>query len=299
MNKTSVFTLVDTVRWVTFPVKNWKKAPSVSDFANLIIWCNSNMTNMGAHEKKSNLAVWTLELVELVCFFKFYCKQQQQEQTITSMQSVCEQNDLNETFWLIMDFSLRLSSSPLTNIWELKQRRRQTQWERKKRNRFRFTKQQLCTCITLFCTFFFLPSLHDYDVKMPIFTFCGRREHKKRLFVPELRVSLSEFSSRKKFANSWRIERDRTRCSATSLISTLRWQPFAGTWTIFYVNKSDNVERYLLISLDAFLPYYKPSSTDWALMIELHREGQVGDLSYNWNIFLATETYPIGPLASE
>ena len=178
MNKTSVFTLVDTVRWVTFPVKNWKKAPSVSDFANLRIWCNSNMANMGAHEKKSDREVWTLELVELVCFFKIYCKQQQQEQTITSMQSVCEQNDLNETFWLIMDFSLRLSSSPLTNIWELKQRRRQTQWERKKRNRFRLTKQQLCRCITLFCTFF-LPSLHDYDVKMPIFTFCGRREHKK------------------------------------------------------------------------------------------------------------------------
>ena len=196
MNKTSVFTLVDTVRWVTFPVKNWKKAPSVSDFANLIIWCNSNMTNMGAHEKRSDLAVWTLELVELV-FFKIYCKQQQQEQTITSMQSVCEQNDLNETFWLIMDFSLRQGRSPLTNMWELKQRRRQTQWERKKRNRFRFTKQQLCRCSTLFCTFFFLPSLHDYDVKMPIFTFCGRREHKKRLFVPELRVSLSEFSSRK------------------------------------------------------------------------------------------------------
>ena len=151
-NKISVFTLVDTARW---PLKNWKQGPSVSDFANLIIWYNSNMTNMGAHEKKSDLAVWTLELVELVCFFKIYCKQQQQEQTITSMQSVCEQNDLNETFWLIMDFSLRLSSSPLTNMWELKQRRRQTQWERKKRNRFRLTKQQLCTCITLFCTFFF------------------------------------------------------------------------------------------------------------------------------------------------
>ena len=106
-------------------------------------------------------------------------------------------NRMNETFWLIMDFSLRQGRSPLTNMWELKQRRRQTQWERKKRSRFRLTKQQLCTCITLFCTFFFLPSLHDYDVKMPIFTFCGRREHKKRLFVPELRVSLSEFSSKK------------------------------------------------------------------------------------------------------
>ena len=108
-------------------------------------------------------------------------------------------NRMNETFWLIMDFSLRLSSSPLTNIWQLKQRRRQRHWEREKSNRFRLTKQQLCTCITLFCTFF-LPSLHDYDVKMRIFTFCGRREHKKRLSFSflELRFILSEFSSREK-----------------------------------------------------------------------------------------------------
>ena len=34
-------------------------------------------------------------------------------------------------------------------------------------------------------------------------------------------------------------------------------------------------------------------------MVELRREGQAGDLSHNWNIFLATETYPVGPLASE
>ena len=77
MNKTSVFTLVDTARWVTLPLKNWKQAPSVSDFANLIIWCDSNMANMGAREKESDLAVWNLELVELVCFLKIYCKQQQ------------------------------------------------------------------------------------------------------------------------------------------------------------------------------------------------------------------------------
>lgn len=80
---------------------------------------------MGAHEKESDLAVWTMELV---FFFKIYCKQQQQKQkqTITSMHSVCEQNDLNETFWLIMDLSLRLGRSSLTNIWELKQRRKAT-----------------------------------------------------------------------------------------------------------------------------------------------------------------------------
>ena len=299
MNKTSVFTLVDTVRWVTFPVKNWKKAPSVTDFANLIIWGNSNMTNMGAHEKKSDLAVWTLELVELVCFFKIYCKQQQQEQTITSMQSVCEQNDLNETFWLIMDFSLRQGRSPLTNMWELKQRRRQTQWERKKRNRFRFTKQQLCRCSTLFCTFFFFTVIARLRRENAYFHVLWKTWTQEKTFCSWTSSQSFRIQLQKKFANSWRIERDRTRCSATSLISTLRWQPFAGTWTIFYVNKSDNVERYLLISLDTFLPYYKPSSTDWAVMIELHREGQVGDLSYNWNIFLATETYPIRPLASE
>ena len=35
------------------------------------------MANMGAREKESDLAVWNLELVELVCFLKIYCKQQQ------------------------------------------------------------------------------------------------------------------------------------------------------------------------------------------------------------------------------
>ena len=43
--------------------------------------------------------------------------------------------------------------------------------------RFRLAKQQLRTCITLFCTFFLL-SLHDYNVKVPYFTFCRGREHK-------------------------------------------------------------------------------------------------------------------------
>ena len=46
------------------------------------------MVKMGAHEKESDLAVWTMELF---FFFKIYCKQQQQQQkqkqTITSMHS--------------------------------------------------------------------------------------------------------------------------------------------------------------------------------------------------------------------
>ena len=36
---------------------------------------------------------------------------------------------------------------------KLKQRRGRRQGERQKSNWFRFAKQQLCTCITLFCTF--------------------------------------------------------------------------------------------------------------------------------------------------
>ena len=54
------------------------------------------------------------------------------------------------------------------------------QRELQKRNWFRLAKQQLCTCITLFCTFF---CLHfEYDVKMPIFTFRGGRERKTTTF---------------------------------------------------------------------------------------------------------------------
>ena len=63
------------------------------------------------------------------------------------------------------------------DVRELKQRRRRRQRERQKSNRFRLAKQQLCTCNTL-KLYISLPSLYDYDVKMPNFTFCGKREHK-------------------------------------------------------------------------------------------------------------------------
>ena len=50
----------------------------------------------------------------------------------------------------------------------------------KKSNRFRLAKQQLCTCITLFCSF--LCCHCTKDLKMPYFTFCGGRECKKTTF---------------------------------------------------------------------------------------------------------------------
>ena len=49
----------------------------------------------------------------------------------------------------------KISTFPvgISLIRELKQRRRRRQQERQKSNWFRLAKQQLCTCITLFCTF--------------------------------------------------------------------------------------------------------------------------------------------------
>ena len=38
-----------------------------------------------------------------------------------------------------------------------------------------------------------LPSLHDYDVKMPNFTFCGGREHKATTFFLFFRASIQSF----------------------------------------------------------------------------------------------------------
>ena len=69
----------------------------------------------------------------------------------------------------------------------------------KKSNTFRLAKQELCTCITLFW-YISLPSLHDYDLKVPNFTFCGGCEHTRQRFsfsFPQLRCSPLEFISKK------------------------------------------------------------------------------------------------------
>ena len=55
------------------------------------------------------------------------------------------------------------------------------------------------------------PSLHDYDVKLPNFIFCGGHEHKKTTFlffswtlIQSFRIQLQLET----FANIWGIERD-------------------------------------------------------------------------------------------
>ena len=60
----------------------------------------------------------------------------------------------------------------LTECSEIKQRLRRRQQERQKSNRFTLAKQQLCTCITFL--YISLPSLNDYNVKIPDFLFCER-----------------------------------------------------------------------------------------------------------------------------
>ena len=82
------------------------------------------------------------------------------------------------------------------DVRELKQRRRRRQRERQKSNRFRRTKQQLCTCNTLYIP---LPSLYDYDVKCLITRFVENVNTRQQLYFsfPELRYSLLEFNSKK------------------------------------------------------------------------------------------------------
>ena len=62
-----------------------------------------------------------------------------------------------------------------------------------------------------------LPSLHEYDVKMPNFTFCRGREHNTTTFFFFSCTSIQSFriQPRKKTANIWRIEREGIIINAT------------------------------------------------------------------------------------
>ena len=97
-----------------------------------------------------------------------------------------------------------------TNERELKHRwrRRRRQRERRKSNIIRFAT------LHVHHTFLYisLPSLHDYDVKMPNFSFWVGSQHNRRLSFsfsfPQLRYSPYN-STPEKFANVWRVEQDR------------------------------------------------------------------------------------------
>ena len=60
----------------------------------------------------------------------------------------------------------------------------------------------------MFFLYISLPTLHEYDAKMPIFTFCGGREHNTTTFFFFSWTPVHgplEFSPGKT-ANNWRIE---------------------------------------------------------------------------------------------
>ena len=81
----------------------------------------------------------------------------------------------SQVTWPSLSFGRKNKWCLISAIRELEQRRLQR--ERQKR----LPKQQLCSFITLFCTFIGRP-LHDYDVKVSNFTFWGERERKTTFF---------------------------------------------------------------------------------------------------------------------
>ena len=124
------------------------------------------------------------------------------------------------------------------DIREFRQRRRRPQRERHKINRFRQGKQQLCTCITLFCTFLCRRcTTATWNCLFSRFLEDGNKRQQFAFSFPELWRSPLEFNS-KKFAYIWRIEgggisaikfeaaqihflREQSGSKHTSLISTL------------------------------------------------------------------------------
>ena len=90
-------------------------------------------------------------------------------------------------------------------------------------NRLRLAKQQLCMCITLFCT---LLMLHDYSMKLYLLDSWGKwTQDKNFLSFFDLRCSPLESITRK-FAVIWKIEQNRkVHCECPNIILkwTLQW----------------------------------------------------------------------------
>ena len=83
-------------------------------------------------------------------------------------------------------------------IRKLKQRRRRRQREWHKSNRFRLAKQQLCTCITLFCTFLCRHcTTMTWNCLFSRFSEDVNLRQRLSISFPELWCGLLEFNSRK------------------------------------------------------------------------------------------------------
>ena len=115
------------------------------------------------------------------------------------------------------------------DIRKLKQRRRRRQRERQKSNWFRMAKQQLCTCIMLFCTFLCRQcTTTTWNCLISRFSEAENTRQRLSISFPELRYSLFEFNSRENCQHlmkgtRWN-KRDKVLCSATSLIKRGRFR---------------------------------------------------------------------------
>ena len=114
-----------------------------------------------------------------------------------------------------------MGSSQLV-IKELKQRRLRHQRERQKSNKFELKKQQLCACITLFCTFPRHCTTMSWKCLISRFVEgVNRQGNELSSSFSELRYSLLEFNSRKncQVLTSWMRENkcNKVWSSATSL----------------------------------------------------------------------------------
>ena len=102
----------------------------------------------------------------------------------------------------------RMDGVRVQRAGELKQRRRWRQRERQKSKRFRLAKQQLCTCITLFCTFLCRRcTTTTWKCLISRFVEDGNTGQQPSFSFLELWYSPSELNSQR-IANIWRIKRD-------------------------------------------------------------------------------------------
>ena len=91
---------------------------------------------------------------------------------------------------------------------EFTQRRRRRHRERQKSNKFRQAKQQLCTCITRFCTFLCRRcKTTTWNCLISFFVEDGNKRQQLSFSFPDLWCSPLEFNY-KKIANIWRNKRD-------------------------------------------------------------------------------------------
>ena len=104
----------------------------------------------------------------------------------------------------------RMDGVRVERAGELKQRRRWRQRVRQKSKRFRLAKQQLGTCITLFCTFLSSRcTSRTWKCLISRFVEDGNTGQQPSFSFLELWYSPSELNSQR-IANIWRIKRDGT-----------------------------------------------------------------------------------------